>query len=179
LSKSLEDLEKELTEVEPEVEVEPVPKKKLITGIIFGYLFWLISYMLIYIYNNPGAYASISDISDIVLMSLINIPALGYPIVEKILSGYYFQGAELIAPAIIAGFVAGLVSKKVTNGILVGSIIWFIGLLVGCVLLAYSVGISSATLIESVLKMLNDSLFLDPLILALFGALGGFIRSRK
>lgn len=179
MSKYLEDLEKELTEIEPEIEVESVPKKKLITGIIFGYLFWLTIYMLIYIYNNPETYSSISDINNVIMKSIIDVPALGYQILEEILTGYYIQGIELVIPALIAGFAAGLISRRATNGVLVGSIIWFIGLLIACTLLTYNVGISIENFIESILNILNNSLFLDPLILALTGAIGGLIMSRK
>ncbi len=179
LSKSLEDLEKELTEVEPEVEGEPVSRKKLITAIIFGYLFWLASYMLIYIYNNPGAYSSVSDISNILIESMISIPALGYSMINEFLSGGYVLGAELALPAMIAGIVSGLVARKLTNGILVGAVIWFIGLVIGALLLSYSAGFTSQELLNAFIKLFNDSLFLDPLLLAIFGAIGGAIRGRS
>ncbi len=178
LSKSLEDLEKELAEVEPVSEEEIIPKKKVITAIIFGYLFWLISYMLIYIYNNPGSYSSVSDISNVIVISMTNIPALGYQIIDSFLNAEYVTGAELLVPAIIAGVISGLVSKKPTNGILVGAIVWFLGILISVIAISYTYNFDINALMNAVLSILNDSLFLDPLILAIFGGLGGLIRSR-
>lgn len=177
LSKSLEDLEKELAEVEPTVEGE-VSKRKLLASIIFGYLFWMIIYLLIYIYNNPGAYGDFGDIGNVLMIVVKEVPALGYIVIDNILWGQYVYGFELILPAIIAGVLSGILSKKPTNGILVGAIIWFIGVLLSLIVSSFTLSFTSSIFLTALLNILDNSLFVDPLVLALFGGLGGLLGKR-
>ena len=177
LSKSLEELERELVETEPIIERK---KGKKIPAIILGYLFWLFSYVIIYIYLNPGAYGNVSDLIDIILTCLIQVPALGYPIIEPLLAGDYYTTATLALVPIIGGFIAGLVARDTSDGILVGALIWIIGACISVGVSLYSIGsFSSDVLLGLVDELAGNSLFLDPLLLSILGALGGFIRRSR
>ncbi len=175
---SLEELE-ELEEAEPMVEEERRGFKA--SSFILGYLLGIIVFTLIIIKNQPELFGSILDYPSILILAIEKFPVQGSIFLDLLLGGNYIQAILLIIPAIIAGLAGGLICGRSDYGATAGGLVWIVGFLLGLlfhtILVTGTIIISDlGTFLELLMGYIDMSKFIDPIILIVFGAIGGGIR---
>lgn len=171
MSKPLEEIERELSEAEP---ITVKEKGFNFISVVLGYIIWLILSLGITIYTTPDGLSNIAGtFTDIVAA----LPAQGYIIINYILAKEYVTAAEIGLPLLISGLVIGILAGSVNDGILAGALTWVLGFIIGFIVgVAYLPSISIETISSLLISYLNDSLFIDPVVLVIFGAIGGAVR---
>ena len=170
MNMSLEEIEKELREV------EVVPENKLGLGIVTCFILYTISSIAVSILTSGiSGLTNISELSSL----LVETPVKGVDIIKNMLSGNYSQAILLTLPIILAGIIGGAMAKSARKGALAGLVTWIILFIIGFGIIISKQNISTQQILSSLENYLDKTLFIDTVLISIFGAIGGAIREEK
>jgi len=167
---SLEEIEKELKEI------EVVPEGRVKLGIVACLLAYLVLSIVTQIIRS--GLSSIVTLPAI-LMVIKESPVKGVEIIQRALAGDYITAIIIASPVIIAGIVGGIVAKNKTKGALAGLITWLIIFTIGFALTISWQVISLNGILITLSSYLDKTLFVDTVLVSIFGAIGGAITEKR